>query len=210
MAIIVPVYNTVVLPDSTMYLSIDNFRNITGREAKIGDRVIFTILKEDISKEDFTEDSFEPLGAFGTVTDVSTPNSYIAVHLDSRIAFEDLAVNADHSINIMTIIRKPENEDLDPEEEKKRVEAMKASIVKSYSKTQWAVWTRSFVAGLRTPGDIITSLAQWIGVKPEEKYALLKEDSLSKRLDMIEKMIYGYTEITNVTNEAQSAQEQNN
>lgn len=210
MATIVPVYNTVVLPDSTMYMSIENYRNLTGKEPKTGERLIFIVLKEDTAKEDYTVDSFEPLGVSATITEVATANNYLSVKMESRVGFDDLTVNADHTLDLTTIIRKPEINDLDPQDEKKRVDELKASIVKTYSQTQWGAWTRSFVAGLRTPGDIITSMAQWIGATPDEKYALLAEDSLNKRLDMIEKLIYNYTEITNVTNEAASAQEQSN
>ena len=43
MAIIVPIYNTVLLPDTNIYLTSDSYKNATGQEPAVGDRIIFAI-----------------------------------------------------------------------------------------------------------------------------------------------------------------------
>ncbi len=53
-------------------------------------------------------------------------------------------------------------------------------------------------------------MAQWLNITDEEKYALLEENLRSNLLNKIEQYIYEYTEMTDVTNEASAAQENDN
>ncbi len=206
MATTIAVYNLVVLPDSRLYLAQDQFKMTGGRQPGVGERLIFIIMKKAVRRESFTQSSFYPLGVSGNIIEVN--NGFIVVQTESRVSLEDVVFEGNHAPVVTGIIRYPETEDLDPIEEKERVDKMKAQVMAS--SMQWAGAVRNFVSQWRTSGDIITGISQFVNLSPEEKYNLLKEDSKAKRLEMIEKAVYEYTALASVTNEAQNAQKEDN
>ena len=70
MAIIVPIYNTVLLPDTNIYLTSDSYKNATGQEPAVGDRIIFAIEKKALSTDEFRPENFYPLSVSGTITEL--------------------------------------------------------------------------------------------------------------------------------------------
>ncbi|MCI5723514.1 MAG: endopeptidase La [Erysipelotrichaceae bacterium] len=209
MAIIVPIYNTVLLPETTIYLTTDSYKNATGEEPSVGERVIFAIERKALSPDDFRPENFYPLGVSGTITEVNT-NGFVVIKTEARINIEDLVVHSDKSLEVLSVIRKPATNDLDPSDEKRRVEQLKSALIKATENYQWALGARNFINQLRGMEDIISAMAQWLNISDEEKYAFLEENSRANLLNMIEKYIYEYTEMTDVTNEASAAQENDN
>lgn len=209
MAIIVPVYNSVVLPNTNLYLQTESFRNVTKRDPAVGDRVIILISKEELTNRDYTEDSFYPIGVSGKITDVNA-QGYIVIHTENRITAEEIIVNDDQTLSCDTVIRKNDIEDLDPEEAQKKLDAVKAALIKTTSSYNWAPMARTWINGWRSLDDAMASTAQWLNLSPEDKYAMLAEDSQKKRAELEEKAIYEYTAVTDITNEANSAQEEEN
>ena len=209
MAIIVPIYNTVLLPDTNIYLTSDSYKNATGQEPAVGDRIIFAIEKKALSTDEFRPENFYPLSVSGTITEVSN-SGFVVIKTESRINIEDIVVHSDKTLEVLSIIRKPMTNDLDPIDEKKRVEQLKSALVKATANYQWALGARNFISQLKGMEDIISAMAQWLNITDEEKYALLEENLRSNLLNKIEQYIYEYTEMTDVTNEASAAQENDN
>ena len=209
MAIIVPIYNTVLLPDTNIYLTSDSYKNATGREPAVGDRIIFAIEKKALSTDEFRPENFYPLSVSGTITEVSN-SGFVVIKTESRINIEDIVVHSDKTLEVLSIIRKPMINDLDPIDERKRVEQLKSALVKATANYQWALGARNFISQLKGMEDIISAMAQWLNITDDEKYALLEENLRSNLLNKIEQYIYEYTEMTDVTNEASAAQENDN
>ena len=60
--LVIPSYNKIILPDAEVYFQADQFRGVAGRCFAVGEKVVLLILKEDQTKEQWTEDSFYPIG----------------------------------------------------------------------------------------------------------------------------------------------------
>ena len=112
------------------------------------------------------------------------------IKTESRINIEDIVVHSDKTLEVLSIIRKPMSNDLDPMDEKKRVDQLKSALVKATANYQWALGARNFISQLKGMEDIISAMAQWLNITDEEKYALLEENLRSNLLNKIEQYIY--------------------
>ncbi|HCS00356.1 MAG TPA: endopeptidase La, partial [Lachnospiraceae bacterium] len=176
-----------------------------GREPQVDDRVTLIVLKENITKDDFDNDSFYPVGLSGIVTEVNT-NGYFIVHTRTRVNIDEVTVYHDKSIDI-NISKRPDTDDADREALAKKIKELKSSMSKYAENFQWAAATRAYIAQWTSLAEIATAMSPWIINSNEERYAILAEDSLAKRNEMLEKLIYENLEMTRIDNEAKSAQE---
>ena len=103
------------------------------------------------------------------------------------------------------ISRRADIEDLDPQEEAEHLVNLK-KLVKDYmSHFQWGKFVDGFVDQWTNEGEIIAALGMWLPLKPEEKYALLAEDSRKARNRRYEEILYSYLEVARVNADAQTA-----
>ena len=54
--------------------------------------------------------------------------------------------------------------------------------------------------------EVVCALANYLNLSPEEKYAMVETDSRSERIELIEKAIYEFIELSEIGEEAESAQ----
>ena len=202
---VLPIYNILALPDCNIYFKNDFFNKITGREPQVDDRVTLIVQKENITKDDFQSDSFQPIGISGIITEVST-NGYFIVHTRSRVNIDEVTVYHDKSIDI-NISKREDIDDADKELLSRKLKEIKASLSKYAENFQWVAATRAYIAQWTSLAEIATAMSPWIMNSNDERYALLAEDSTAKRNEMLEKLIYENLEMTRIDNEAKTAQE---
>lgn len=202
---VLPIYNILALPDCNIYFKVDFYTKHVGRAPQVDDRVTLIVLKENITKDDFDNDSFYPVGLSGIVTEVNT-NGYFIVHTRARVNIDEVTVYHDKSIDI-NISKRPDTDDADREALAKKIKELKSSMSKYAENFQWAAATRAYIAQWTSLAEIVTAMSPWIINSNEERYAILAEDSLAKRNEMLEKLIYENLEMTRIDNEAKSAQE---
>ena len=141
---IVPVYNIVIIPDSSVYLQTDSYVRMAGKQPEEGEKIFFLILKEDQPKRQVTEDSFYRIGVSATIREVSE-NGFVAISTHGRVNLDEVHVNANHTIGL-TVSRRPETEDLDPKVEREHVDALKARLLQMVTGFQWEAVGRHFIA----------------------------------------------------------------
>lgn len=201
--LIVPVYNQLVLPDANLFFPSDSFQAAAGSYLSAGEKIIFVIARENIPRTQYTEDSFYPIGVTGYIQEENM-SGFIVVHTDQRVNIENITVRADHTL-MANISRRADIEDLDPQEEAEHLVNLK-KLVKDYmSHFQWGKFVDGFVDQWTNEGEIIAALGMWLPLKPEEKYALLAEDSRKARNRRYEEILYSYLEVARVNADAQTA-----
>ena len=99
---------------------------------------------------------------------------------------------------------------MDEQNYQSRIQGLKNSLIQFTSQYRWALGAKSYIQQMTTAEEIMTGMSQLISITAEDKYALLAEDSQEKRLSMIEKYVLEYTEMSNVSKAASSAQEEDN
>lgn len=203
---VVPVYNLILTAHAKMYLQTDAYTKLTDKDPEKDEKLVFLMLKQNQAREDLTSDSFYPIGVSGYIADVSS-NGYVEIDTTDRVDIGSVTVSKDGDIEL-EIRKRPEIDDLPAEEERKKVDQIKAKLAAYVSQFQWGPMARGYISQWTTLAEAAAGLSMWLVNTNEEKYQILAEDSRAKRADMIEKSIYEFIEMSKVTNEAENKTEQ--
>ena len=199
---VIPVYDKLSAPDSDVYFRRDQFRYLAGNVG-IDEKVILLVSKEDQTKAERTEDSFYPIGLSGTVAEISN-DGYAVVRTGGRVNIESVVINRDRSISLMTS-RRTDINDLSESEAQEKLRQAKDAVKEFSQDYQWGTAAAAYVERMGTMGTLAGMLSIWMKASNEEYYAILEEDSVTRRTELMEKLIYEFLEVTKVTNDANSA-----
>ena len=119
---VLPIHNSVAVPQSTIYLRPDYYRTMTGREPQQDAKVILIVAKEPIARNAVKPDSFYPIGVAGIVRETNV-QGFVTVELDSRVNLEEVEIQPEGGIHLK-ITRRPDLDDLDPVDAQKRLTAV--------------------------------------------------------------------------------------
>ena len=201
-----PIYNILVVPDANIYIKTETYEKVTGRSAVAEDKLVIVVAKEDLKREEFTSDSFYPIGLRATIAEVNS-NGFIMLRTANRVNIDDVAVYRDHTIDL-TISRRNDINDLDPEEARRKLYSVKTAMMKFSESFQWGQAARGFIAQWNSIGEAAVVMSPWMLSSNSERYAVLAEDSVAKRTELLEKLIYENLEMNKVNREAEHAQEE--
>ena len=205
--VIIPVYNVVILPFTEIYLQIDKLRNVNEEELKVGNQVLFLFSKNNKDQSILNMESFYSIGVIGKLSEVNV-NGFVVVETNERVRIDDIHYEGTHVQFSLTKL--VDINDLDNQVENVKLSKLKASLNDFVSKYQWGTFVRSFIMDWKSISEIICAMSMWLSISNEERYALLKEDSKSRRTSMIEDIMYEYMELEEVNQEASNHQENEN
>ena len=203
---VLPIHNSVAVPDSTIYLRPEYYRSMTGREPQQDAKVILIVAKEPIARNAIKPDSFYPIGVSGIVRETDL-QGFVTIELNARVNVEEVEIQSEGGIHLK-VSRRPDLDDLDPIDAQKRLTAVKEAVLAFGEGKPWQPALRVFAAMWTTLGDVAAGLSPWMPGKSEERYAMLAEDSKARRFELMEKMIYENLELMKVGNEVRTAQEE--
>ena len=203
---VLPLYNTIILPESKIWLRTSFYKERTGKAPVSGERVSLLALKKDQTRAQWTDDSFYPIGASGILGEIDS-SGFMSIDVLNRVNVEEAAILADRSVS-MTVSRRADTGDLDADDARSRTTSVKDRILTFARGQQWEPMLRAFAARWDTLWSIAAAMSPWLSISNEEKYALLAEDSLSKRFDETERILLEGLEMADVTSEAQTAQKE--
>ena len=203
---VMPVYRHVILPGAHVYLRTSDVESMTDRKPAAGERVTFVLLKEETTRENMTSESFYPIGASGTVTEVN-PAGYLSIVVENRVHIDEITVLPNRTVSL-SMSRRPEREDLRGEEAAARLEQVKKHIIDFAEPYQWGQMVRVQAQRWENLWDVACAISPWMAASAAERYALLEEDSLQTRFDMTEKLVLENLELMRIHTEAESAQEE--
>ncbi|MBQ1922970.1 MAG: endopeptidase La [Lachnospiraceae bacterium] len=201
-----PIYNILAVPDSNVYIQTAYYQNMTGKSPVREEKVYLIYLKEEQAREELTNDSFRKIGLAGVITDVND-DGYIVIRIKNRINVNSVVVYKDHSIDL-SISRRADIDDLDRTTYAERIREIKNSLTQFTRGYQWGQAMQGMIAQWTTIGEAAAAMSPWMMNSPQEKYDVIAEDSLAKRTDMMERMIYENLEMNRIQNEASTAQEE--
>ena len=203
---IIPVYNTLLVPHTTMYLRNDIYTAMSGRTPLVGEKVTLIVAKESVKREELTNDSFYPIGVAGVVSEIHQ-EGYLAIQTGSRVNVDEVSVTPDHRIDIV-ITKRAETDEPDPEDTAKRLEKVKQAVREFAGRMEWGDSAKIWIDQWHTLGDVAAAMSPWTNSRNEEAYAILAEDSMAKRTDLLEKYIYENLEMIKLNQEASSEQKE--
>ena len=203
--IVIPVYNMILLPEITFYFKKDFFENLKLNAMETGEDVLFLMLKEEKERTEMTAEDFYPVGVSGVVEKPDEEGN-ICIRVKERVNVSDIEVTED-AITATASIR-VEVEDIAPEEEKERFTKLKETLLSFAQNYQWGIWARGYILHWKNAIEVVCALSNYLNLTDEEKYAILETDSKSERIELVEKAIYEFIEISEIGEEAENAQKE--
>ena len=204
--LVVPVYNVFLAPNVTVYFPTEHLQRCAGTKGvTVNQKAFLIVSKEKKDLVELDEDSFYPIGVAGVITEIN-PQGYAAIRTSYRVNLDMVAINPDHTIDL-TVSRRTETEDLDPQVEKEKMKNLKQEMRDFAKGLQGAEMAEAYIAQINTVEAAAAALSPWMETPNEERYEVLAEDSRLARVEKTEKLLYEFLEVGRITNEAVSSQQ---
>lgn len=205
---IVPIYNLIVMPNAKLYLQVDNFRQLSGSEPKVDEKIVFLMLKKRQTWQEMTEDSFYPIGVSGKISEVND-NGYLIIKTENRVNLDSVIVTVQYHVEL-NLSKRSDSDHIDKAEEAEHLTRIKKELMDLVSEYQWGMMAKSYIMRFGSIAELVSAVSIWIQNSSEENYQILEEDSEIKRVQLLENCIYEYMEMMRLTNEVESEQEKDN
>ena len=205
--LIIPIYDSIVLPHSTMYIPKENIVDLGGRQVEVNDKIIFLVCKERLNYSKISKSAFQKIGVSGVIADIDK-NGLVTIDTKERInilKFRKTKIENNYEIEINL---REEVDDISIEEETSKLIKMKSELTNFIKDNQWSFMVRAYIMQWKSLSEVICAISSWLPNSEEEKYALLKEDSKKKRTEKIEKIIYEYINIESITKSAKNKEDE--
>lgn len=203
---VLPLYNVLVLPHSNIFFQTQAFRAMAGNNIYQGDEVTILVLREQQTREEMNSESFYPIGVEGVVEEIST-DGYVVVQTAARVDVHQVLVNENREIFVETT-KRADIMDMDPAEAHMKLAKIKEGLREMVSRFRFGDMMRTYIDQYSSIEEAASVLSSWLTLSNEERYSLLQEDSMKKRFERLEQIIYEYSEVAKVTSDAQSAQQE--
>lgn len=227
---IIPVYNSIILPDTTFYFKKDLLEEMNIHDIKEGEDVVFLIRRDINQKEkeikeaeakasepaepdenekkiEKLEDEFYPIGVAGKVLSVDE-NGTASIEAKERMDITKVTVE-DQYYNLEAETRE-DIMDMDEQELLATVKELRRAVLNYVKQFQWGIMAREYIVQWKNVNEIAVSLSSYLNLNNEERYAIVAADKMTERVDLIKKAVYEFIEISNVSGEAELAQKETN
>ncbi len=204
--ITIPIYNVLVVPDVTIYLKNESYTYLTQKEPEVGEKLVLAIAKADEKPQDMDANSFYPIGLAGTITEV-TENGFVAVKTGSRLNIDEITVTPGHPIETVTSGR-PDIGDMSAADQKEHFLQLQQALVDFATGHEWGNVVKAYIMQWKSIAQIAATVSNRLSISSMEKYDILAEDSIAKRTDLMEKALYEFLEMSKLSSEAQTKQEE--
>ena len=200
--ILIPTYNTVVLPGSKIYFRKDYLQEAGVDKISVGEKVTFLYLREPKDKDITIEDIY-PIAVAGQVLSVDDEGG-ANLEAFNRINVEYIDFDTQNVIGV----QRPEIDDLDPNDANAILVGLRDELLSYVTKFQWGLMARGYVLAWKNMNEVMVGLSPFMNITPEEKYAVLSEDSTKARAELIAQYAREFMAINEVSEEAKQAQKE--
>ena len=200
--ILIPTYNTVVLPGSKIYFRKDYLQEAGVDKISVGEKVTFLYLKEPKDR-DITMDDIYPIAVAGQVLSIDDEGG-ANLEAFGRINVEYIDFKNQNVVGV----QRPEINDLDPQSANTMIIGLRDELLNYVTKFQWGLMARGYVLAWKNMNELMVGLSPFMNITPEEKYAVLAEDSTKARAGLIAKYAREFMAINEVSEEAKQAQKE--
>ena len=205
--IVVPVYNMILAPDANIYFNTNQVRRSAGDKGlAVGERVVLIVARDNESYRDLTSESFYPVGIAGEIKEINH-QGYVVIHTSYRVNVDNIEIGADESIRL-TMTRRNDIDDMSRGVEKEKLDGMLEEMRRFASGFEWADSAEYFLNQIDSLERAACVMSPWMDISNAERYAILAEDSRTKRAELIEEALYGFMEVGRITNEAMTSQQE--
>ncbi|MBR2188637.1 MAG: endopeptidase La [Eubacterium sp.] len=179
---IIPMYDTIVLPDVEYQFGSDDFTEEEKSRIKIdGNKAILLPMKEPKERSEMTLEDFYGLGVLADVLEILETNIGTRVHVHTREKVKVLDFHATEEILEGSWQPQEEIVDINADGEKALLDQIKEVTLDISQHIQGGNLVQNYIKAISSISDYAAMFCQFYGMTPEEKYALLETDSLKQR-----------------------------
>ena len=200
--ILIPTYNTVVLPGSKIYFRKEYLQEAGVEKISVGEKVTFLYLKEPKDK-DITMEDIYPIAVAGQVLSIDDEGG-ANLEAFNRINIEYMDFENQNVVGV----QRPEIDDLEPQSANTMLIGLRDELLNYVTKFQWGLMARGYVLAWKNMNEVMVGLSPFMNITLEEKYAVLAEDSTKARAELIAQYAREFMAINEVSEEAKQAQKE--
>jgi ATP-dependent Lon protease len=205
--ITIPVYNMIILPNISLTFKKDFFDDESFQLMHTGDSILFLFQKNEKRRAELTAEDFYPIGLSARIESIDDDND-VTVRTDSRMDISQIEIS-ESDLFAQAVIRS-DTEDVEREERRQRLNSMRNRLYEFVQRFPWGLMARAYLNRWKSLEECATALSSYLNLGPEEKYRILEADRISERLDLIEKAVYGFIAVSDVSNEAEEHTKETN
>lgn len=188
--LIVPVYNTIVLPKVQYHLVPNLLNQAELEKIQKEDAVILLPLKKLEERAELKESDFYSIGVISEIKSIKKEEEglILTVRAQERADILDLSITAEELTASYRL--RPEVLDITSEEEAGILHEIKDAITETVSRFPWGVWITRASRKWNSIYEIISMISPYLEMEVAEKYELLEMDSCKERGVKIKEAIF--------------------
>ena len=193
--LVIPIYNTIILPDVQYNLEPDSLTDREKSTLKVEDTVILLPLKEEKTREELSVEDFYPIGLTGVIKGIRNTDGdlIMAVRTELKVKVVNLVANREVLNAEYEIIY--DEADIDEREQRAVFNMVLENLAQISSYFQWGSWAMRFSEKLDNVNEVISIVGPYTDLTVEEKYAMLETDSLMERYHLISEAMLKYKDL---------------
>lgn len=193
--LVIPIYNTIILPDVQYNLEPDSLTDREKSTLKVEDTVILLPLKEEKTREELRAEDFYPIGLTGVIKGIRNTDGdlIMAVRTELKVKVVNLVANREVLNAEYKIIY--DEADIDEREQRAVFNMVLENLAQISSYFQWGSWAMRFSEKLDNVNEVISIVGPYTDLTVEEKYAMLETDSLMERYHLISEAMLKYRDL---------------
>ncbi len=180
--LILPMYNTILLPDVDYRLSVERVSQVERSRIQIdGGKVIFLPVKEEKPRSELTAEDFYPLGVIAEVANITDGPMGTIVEAQARekVLVSGLVISGDVIEGDCQAV--DEIMDVTFKAEQELLEGLKKTTTELASQIRGGDYAVEYLKKIKTVNEYAAVFCQFFDMTPEEKYALLETNSFKER-----------------------------
>ena len=201
--ILIPLYDTVLLPDVSFIFRKEIIDSWDIDELSVGDEIHFAFFKEDKPGYIESPDDIYPIVVSARVESIDSEGG-IRIRTIDRLDISNIIIDDDEITADLTV--RPDIEDISPKERDERFEKVKNALLNFVQDFQWGLFARGLILQWKNMNELCSAMLGYFNMTWEEKYAIIEADSVDLRYKLIEDSVFEFVEMSRVHSEAEDAQ----
>ena len=180
--LILPMFNTVLLPDVDYRLSVEHISDAERSRIQIDEgRAIFLPMRTEKPRQELTKEDFFPLGIIADISQIQDGPMGTVVEAQAREKIRVTEITITEGIIEGEYEAVDEVMDVTFSAEKKLLEALKKLMTEMASQIRGGEYAVEYLKKISTINEFAAVFCQFFDMTPEEKYALLETNSFKER-----------------------------
>ncbi|MGN0347147.1 MAG: endopeptidase La [Lachnospiraceae bacterium] len=197
--ITIPCYNQLILPNVVFHFQDDFLEEIIHTRVEKGDEVLFLMMKEDKTRAEMTKDDFYPVAVCAVVEGFDKDENIIIRTRERVLVTEIKVLKKDIKVQFEELA---EIDDMTERQKEEKYQEVKSTVYHFILQYNWGLPLSHVISQWDTIEKMATGFTHELNLSSEEKYAILAEDTISVRQDLLEKAIVNMVLTTQLYDEA--------